>query len=160
IAALAWLALWVIVLVGAGAFVDRHLKVGSDLRLFLPAPVTPAQRLLLDAIGEGPASRLLVITLEGGEPATLAEVSRALSEALRDDAHFRFITNGDVALDSLPDDLLPYRYLLSANDDTRAFDREHLHAALEARSQDLASPGGFALEPLLPRDPTLTLLTL
>ena len=158
--ALLLLFVWVAVLVGAGAFVDSHLRVGSDLRLFLPAPATAAQRLLLDAIGEGPASRLLVITLEGAEPAALAEVSRALNEALRGDEHFRFITNGDVALDQLPEDLLPYRYVLSANGDTRAFDRERLHAALEARAQDLASPGGFALEPLLPRDPTLTLLTL
>jgi predicted exporter len=158
--ALLSLAVWVAVLVGAGAFVDRNLRVGSDLRLFLPAPVTAAQRLLLDAIGEGPASRLLVITLEGAEPEALAEVSRTLTETLRNDEHFRFITNGDVALDTLPDDLLPYRYLLSANADTRAFDREHLRAALEARAQDLASPGGFALEPLLPRDPTLTLLAL
>ena len=158
--ALVCLCAWVVVLVGAGAFVNRNLRVSSDLRLFLPAPVTPAQRLLLDAIGEGPASRLLVITLEGAAPEALADVSRTLTETLRDDEHFRFITNGDVALDSLPDDLLPYRYLLSANADTRAFDREHLHTALEARAQDLASPGGFALEPLLPRDPTLTLLAL
>ena len=158
--ALLWLCAWVIVLVGAGAFVNRNLRVGSDLRLFLPTPVTAAQRLLLDAIGEGPASRLLVITLEGAEPETLAEISRTLTETLRTDEHFRFITNGDVALDTLPDDLLPYRYLLSGNSDTRAFDREHLRTALEARAQDLASPGGFALEPLLPRDPTLTLLAL
>ena len=158
--ALLCLCIWVGVLVGAGAFVNRHLTVGSDLRLFLPAPATAAQRLLLDAIGEGPASRLLVITLEGAEPETLAEVSRTLAETLRDDEHFRFVTNGDVALDTLPAELLPYRYLLSENAQTRAFDREHLRAALEARAQDLASPGGFALEPLLPRDPTLTLLAL
>ncbi|MEO8466761.1 MAG: hypothetical protein ABI640_15600 [Gammaproteobacteria bacterium] len=157
--ALLLLVVWVAVLVGAGAFVDSHLRVASDLRLFLPAPATAAQRLLLDAIGEGPASRLLVITLEGAAPETLGEVSRTLNETLRGDEHFRFITNGDVALDQLPEDLLPYRYLLSGNEDTRAFDRARLHAALEARAQDLGSPGGFALEPLLPRDPTLTLLT-
>src|ERR1043165_5613017 len=121
--ALVWLGLWVIVLVGAGAFVDRQLRIGSDLRLFLPAPVTSAERLLLDAIGEGPASRLLVITLEGAEPETLAEVSRTLTETLRGDEHFRFVTNGDVALDAIPDELLPYRYLLSATDETRALDR-------------------------------------
>jgi predicted exporter len=160
LAALFRLFVWVAVLVGAGAFVDRHLHVSSDLRLFLPAPVTPAQRLLLDAIGNGPASRLLVIALEGDEPATLAETSRALVEALRDNERFAFVTNGDVALDAVPDDLLPYRYLLSRDDGTRALDRAHLRAALEARAQDLASPGGFVLEPLLPRDPTLTLLAL
>ena len=39
---------------------------------------------------------MLVITLEGAAPETLAEVSRTLNDTLRGDEHFRFITNGDV----------------------------------------------------------------
>jgi predicted exporter len=47
-------ALWVVVLLAAGANAQRHLSVRNDLRLFLPKPVTPAERLLLEGIGEGP----------------------------------------------------------------------------------------------------------
>lgn len=159
-AALLLLLAWLASLAALGMLVERRLSVGSDLRLFLPAPSTADQRLLLDAIGEGPASRLLVVALEGAPPAALAEASSALVEELRDNEQFRYVANGDVGVESLPDELLPYRYLLSADDATRALDRSRLHAALEMRARDLASPGGFALEPLIARDPTLLALSL
>jgi predicted exporter len=158
--ALLLLAAWAGSLAALGVFVQHHLDVGSDLRLFLPEPRTPEQRILLGAIGEGPASRLLVVALEGAPREALATTSSALVEALRGSGEFRFAANGDVGLDSLPEELLPYRYLLSIDDETRALDRDRLRAALETRARDLASPGGFALEPLIARDPTLLTLTL
>ncbi|HEY9183451.1 MAG TPA: xanthomonadin transporter, partial [Gammaproteobacteria bacterium] len=103
VTALSLLAFWVAGLGVGGAFIARQLKIVSDLRLFLPSPTTPEQRLLLDAIGEGPASRLLVITLEGAEPEALADASRALVDALRGDERFRFVANGDTPSDSLPE---------------------------------------------------------
>ncbi|HUQ51059.1 MAG TPA: hypothetical protein VM692_02480, partial [Gammaproteobacteria bacterium] len=159
-AALLLLLAWAASLAVLGLLVERRLDVGSDLRLFLPTPQTPEQRLLLEAIGEGPASRLLVVTLEGAPAESLAAASSALVDALGGDERFRFIANGDVGLESLPQTLLPYRYLLSPDDATRAFDRATLRAALEARARDLASPGGFALESLIARDPTLLTLAL
>ena len=159
-AAVALLVAWAAGLAALGWLVERRLDVVSDLRLFLPAPATPEQRLLLETIGEGPASRLLVVTLEGAPAEALAAASSALVASLRGDERFRFVANGDIGLDSVPDELLPYRYLLSADDATRAFDRERLRAALEARARDLSSPGGFAVEPLIPRDPTLLTLAL
>ncbi|HJR69463.1 MAG TPA: hypothetical protein VKA43_05445, partial [Gammaproteobacteria bacterium] len=158
--ALLLLAAWAGGLATLGVFVERRLEVGSDLRLFLPEPRTPEQRILLEAIGEGPASRLLVVALEGAPRDALAASSSALVEALRLSDEFRFAANGDTSLDSLPEELLPYRYLLSVDDDTRALDRDRLRTALEARARDLASPGGFALEPLIARDPTLLSLAL
>ena len=104
---------WAAGLAALGLLVERRLNVGSDLRLFLPAPATPEQRLLLDAIGEGPASRLLVVTIEGAPAEALGAASSALVATLRGDERFRFVANGDVGLDLLPEDLLPYRYLLS-----------------------------------------------
>ena len=53
--ALLLLLAWAAGLAALGLLVERRLDVGSDLRLFLPAPATPEQRLLLEAIGEGPA---------------------------------------------------------------------------------------------------------
>jgi predicted exporter len=157
VTALSLLTLWVAGLAVAGAFVVRRLDVEADLRLFLPSATTPEQRLLLEAIGEGPASRLLVVAIEGAEPETLADASRALVDALRGDERFRFVANGEAEVDSLPEDWLPYRYLVATSADARSFDRVRLRAALESRLRDLASPGGFALESLIARDPTFVL---
>jgi predicted exporter len=153
------LTLWLAGLGALGVYVQRHLSVGNDLRLFLPEPTTPEQRLLLQEVGEGPASRVLVIALAGAQPARLADVSRLLAESLRDSPAFRFVTNGTVSPDELPDELLPYRFLLSPTIDTQTFDAAYLHSQLEARARDLASPASLFLEPLLPRDPTLEVLT-
>ena len=152
------LALWVVVLVAAGAYAQRHLAVRNDLRLFLPEPATPVERLLLEGIGEGPATRVLVAALEGAPPEQLADASRALADALRGDQAFLLVANGDFALDAFPDELLPYRFLLSPTLDTHRLDRDYLAAALAARTRDLGSPAGLFLEPWLPRDPTLELL--
>lgn len=156
--ALLLLALWIAALAILGWFVQRQLVVGADLRLFLPSPTTPEQRLLLEEIGEGPASRILVIALEGRPAEQLADTSRALAESLQQNEHFRFVTNGEMSLDAVPDDLLPYRFLLSTTLDTQPFDAEYLRRELQARARDLASPAGAFLEPWLPRDPTLELL--
>ncbi len=152
------LSLWVVVLVAAGFYAERHLSVRNDLRLFLPKPATAVERLLLEGIGEGPATRVLVVALEGAPPEQLADASRALVDALRGDPAFLLVANGDFALDSFPDELLPYRFLLSPTLDTHRLDRDYLAAALAARSRDLGSPAGLFLEPWLPRDPTLELL--
>ena len=159
-AALALLALWIAALALLGWFVQRQLVIGADLRLFLPNPVTPEQRLLLEEIGEGPASRVLVIALGGADAPQLADASRALVDSLRDNPSFRIITNGEVSLDAVPDELLPYRFLLSPTLDTQPLDEKYLHAELQARARDLASPAGAFLEEWLPRDPTMELLKL
>ena len=123
-------------LAALGLLVERRLDVGSDLRLFLPTPTTQEQRLLLDAIGEGPASRLLVVALEGAPAEALAAASGALVDALRGDERFRFVANGDVGLDSMPAELLPYRYLLSARRrDAGARSRPPARRARSARAR-------------------------
>lgn len=156
--ALLLVGLWVAALVLLGAFVGQRLVIGTDLRLYLPNPKTPQQRLLLEEIGEGPASRLLVIALSGAPAEELADASRALRESLVQDGHFRYLANGEVSLDSIPEDLLTYRYLLSPAIDERRFDAASLHSALQARARDLTSPAGAFLESWLPHDPTLELL--
>src|SRR5882672_10410060 len=156
-AALLGLTLWIAALGVMTIFVQRRLEVSSDLRLFLPSPTTREKRLLLEDFGEGPASRVLVVALDGATPEELADVSRALVAALRGGEKFRFVTNGEVSLDSLPDELLPYRFLLSRTFDDQPLNAEFLEAQLVARTRDLASPAGLILEPWLPRDPTLEL---
>jgi predicted exporter len=159
-AALLVLVLWLAGLAALGLFVRGEISVSSDLRLFLPTPSTPEQRLLLEEIGEGPASRVLIVALAGAAPEQLAATSRDLLAELRVQPAFAWAANGELALDALPDELLPYRYLLSAALDEQALDADYLAAALEERAKDLSSPAGLMLEPLIPRDPTLETVAL
>jgi predicted exporter len=153
-------AVWTAAIAGLGWFVDRNLVVGSDLRLFMPSPRTAEERMLLEEIGEGPASRMLLIAISGGDPEDEADTSRALGAALRGNDEFRWVANGEGSLEDIPDRLLPYRYLLSPTLDHSRFDTAFLTAQLRERLRDLASPAAGFLEPVLPRDPTLELLKL
>ena len=154
ITALLWLAL----LAGAGLVIHHRLRISGDLRLFMPAPHDAVGRLLLEEVSEGPAAKLLLLSIHGAPPETLAATSQKLSAALRADPAFGFISNGEQRLDMVPDALLPYRYLLSPTLDTDHLDAAYLRDQLQQREQDLASPAATLLTPLLPRDPTLELL--
>ena len=160
--ALLWLALLAIL----ALFVAPRVQLSGDLRKFMPAPQTPAQKLLIDELGEGPGSRLLLVALSGDAPETLAAQSQALRERLLAtrvgvDVPFKLVANGaDIGLDAIPQRLRPYRYLLSPTLDTQRFDADFLRSELDARVQDLGSPAAAMIEPLLPSDPTLETLKL
>ena len=64
--------LWLAALLFAGWWIGQALPLSGDLRAFMPAPRTPAQQLLLDELGEGPGTRLLLVALEGAGPDVLA----------------------------------------------------------------------------------------
>jgi predicted exporter len=160
--ALLWLALLAIL----ALFVTPRLHLSGDLRKFMPAPQTAAQKLLIDELGEGPGSRLLLVALSGESPETLAAQSQALRARLLStrvgvDVPFKLVANGsDLGLDAIPQRLRPYRYLLSPTLDTQRFDAGFLRGELDARVQDLGSPAAAMIEPLLPSDPTLETLKL
>lgn len=154
--ALAWLALLAL----GGWAISQHLQVSGDLRKFMPAAETPAQKLLIDELGEGPGSRLLLVALSGADAATLAAQSQALRTTLADDPRFGLVSNGNASLDAIPERLRPYRYLLSPTLDTQPLDAAYLRTELDARVQDLGSPAAALIEPLIPADPTLETLRL
>ena len=154
------LVAWLVALALLGIIVATHLKVGTDLRSFMPAPTTPDQKLLMDQVGEGPGSRLLLVAIDGGDDATKAALSRGLATALRKDDAFTQVVNGDFDLGMLDTRLLPYRFLLSPTLDTGALDETYLADELQQRLDDLGSPAATLLKGLLPRDPTLETLKL
>ena len=155
--ALAWLALLLL----AGWWLAPRLQLSGDLRKFMPDAQTPAQKLLIDELGEGPGSSLLLLAVSGDDAATLAGQSQALRDALAGDERFVLVANGAAAgLDAIPGRLRPYRYLLSPTLDSQAFDADYLGAQLDARVQDLGSPAAAMIEPLVPADPTLETLVL
>jgi predicted exporter len=152
-------ALWLAILIVAGVAISQRLELSGDLRKFMPAAQTPAQKLLLDELGEGPGSRLLLMSLQGADAETLAAQSQRIAQTLADDTRFGLVANGaDAGLDAIPERLRPYRYLLSPTLDTQRFDAAYLGEELQARMQDLGSPAAALLEPLLPSDPTLETL--
>ncbi|BDU15073.1 MMPL family transporter [Lysobacter auxotrophicus] len=163
---LALALLWLALLALLALFVAPRVQLSGDLRKFMPAPQTPAQKLLIDELGEGPGSRLLLLSLSGEAPQTLAAQSQALRERLLAtrvgvDVPFKLVANGaDLGLDAIPPRLRPYRYLLSPTLDTQRFDAAFLRGELDARVQDLGSPAAAMIEPLLPSDPTLETLKL
>ncbi len=155
--ALIWLALLAI----AGFLLSSRLSMSGDLRKFMPDAKTPEQRLLMDELGEGPGSRLLLLSISGADSETLAAQSRELAAALAADQRFLLVSNGEPqGIDAIPEKLRPYRYLLSPTLDTQALDRDYLHAQLRERIVDLGSPAAGLLEPLIPSDPTLETLKL
>ena len=155
--ALAWLALLLL----AGWLVGQRLDLSGDLRKFMPSAQTPAQRLLIDELGEGPGSRLLLVALSGDDAETLASQSAALRERLAAQSRFSTVANGGYdGLDAIAERLRPYRYLLSPTLDSQRLDAAFLADELAARVQDLGSPMASLVEPLLPSDPTLETLKL
>ena len=153
--------LWLVILLLAGWAIAQRLELSGDLRKFMPAAQTPAQKLLIDEMGEGPGSRLLLMSIEGSDAETLADQSRTLHAALAARPELSLVANGgDASLESIPAHLRPYRYLLSDSFDTQPLDGELLRDALQARVQDLGSPAAALIEPLLPSDPTLETLQL
>lgn len=154
------LALWLMTLAGLGVLVAQRLRVSTDLRSFMPAPTTPDQRLLMEQVGEGPGSRLLLLAIAGQPDTRLAELSVQLAAALHKDSHYSQVLNGSFDITALDERLLPYRYLLSPTLDTERMDAAFLRDELQQRLDELSSPAASLLKGLLPRDPTLEVLKL
>jgi predicted exporter len=76
------LAAWLCSLTAAAA-VALHARYITDLSAFLPAHPTPQQRLLVEQLRDGPASRLLLIGIEGGSRRARAAVSIDMGRRLR-----------------------------------------------------------------------------
>ena len=126
---LGWLAL-----VALGTWwTGTQFQLSADLRHFLPAPRTEAQRLLLQNIGESPGSRLLLLAVQGDEATTLARLSAGLKRGLAGHDEITFVANGEESGDRLPDQLLSYRYLLSDAFDSSPLDLARWHGPHQQR---------------------------
>jgi predicted exporter len=158
----AWtlLAVWCALLAAGTAWVHTGIHISADLRLFMPTPRNEAQRVLLQSVGESPASRLSLLAVSGDGPHALARISRALAQRLGASTEFELIANGAQSPLSIPERLLPYRYLITDSFDRHPLDEAQLTAALEERSEDMSSPAAAFVEEWLSRDPTLELMKL
>lgn len=149
------LALWAVLVALACWWATQAVQVDSDLRLFLPKPATPAERILLEELKEGPGTRLLLVALSGADTATLAAVSDQVTRSLRVHPLFSRVENGTIDPDPrLFELVVKYRYLLSPRPGGCACDVDQLRRELENRLMELGSPAGALAQDLLLRDPS------
>jgi predicted exporter len=127
----------------------------TDLSAFLPKSPTATQRLLVDQLRDGLASRLIIVAIEGADSQTRARISVAMAGRLRPDSQFVSINNGEPAgMDRDRAFLFEHRYLLSDSVTPERFTVEGLKGAIQDTVDLLASPAGLLVKELLPHDPT------
>ena len=144
------------VLVVVAAFVVVRARYTTDLSAFLPHSPTATQRLLVDQLRDGLASRLIIVAIEGADSQTRARVSVAMAKRLRlDAAVFVSVSNGDSSgTDRDRAFLFSHRYLLSESVTPERFTVAGLKDAIQDTVDMLASPAGLLVKELLPHDPT------
>jgi len=152
------LFVWLACIIVAAIVVIRARYI-TDLSAFLPDKPTPTQQLLVDQLRDGPASRLILIAIEGADAAARAQLSRNLAATLRRDPRFARVDNGEPVTEQADREFLfKHRYLLSDAVTAQRFSAQGLHAAIADTVDELASPTGLLFKSLLPRDPTGELL--
>ena len=147
-------AVWAAFVVAA-IFVVAFAHYTTDLSAFLPRSPTATQRLLVDQLREGIASRLILVGIEGADSAERARISVAMARRLRADPRFVAISNGEpVGVERDREVLFNHRYLLSETVTPSRFTAEGLRDSIQETLDLLASPMGMLAKSLLPRDPT------
>jgi predicted exporter len=147
-------AVWLLCLVGCAVAIGRaHFT--ADLSAFLPRSPSPTQRVLVDQLRDGLASRLILVAIDGGYEATRATLSRRVAATLRADPQFAAIHNGSGQSDARNEQFIfAHRYVLSPDVTPQRFTSQGLHDALGESLDLLTSSAGLVAKDLLPRDPT------
>jgi predicted exporter len=143
------------VLAAMAALVVARAHYTTDLSAFLPRSPTATQRLLVDQLRDGLASRLIIAAVEGADSATRAHVSVAMAQRLRSDPQFVAVSNGESAgADRDREFLFGHRYLLSESVTPERFTVAGLKDAIQETIDLLVSPAGMLVKEMLPHDPT------
>ena len=145
---------WLLVLL-CGAMVIARTHISADLSAFLPKSPDVRQRVLIEQLQSGVASRTLMLGIEGGSAEQRAAVSRAVGKDMRESKLFDLVQNGDVSDWSEAGAwVLQHRYQLSPGVTPGQFTAEGLRDAINETLSMLGTPAGNAIKPLLDRDPT------
>src|ERR1700677_4631792 len=86
-----------LLLVALATWVIARAHYIADLSAFLPRSPSPTQQLLVQQLQDGPASRLILIGIEGADASARAAASKALASALRRREEFVSVSNGEAA---------------------------------------------------------------
>jgi predicted exporter len=127
----------------------------TDLSAFLPHAPNERQQLLIDQLRDGAVARLMMIGIEGGDPAERARLSRALARDLQQTGLFVAVQNGqEETQDRDRAYFFDNRYLLSPAVTPAHFEVEGLHAAISSSVDALSGDAGMTIKRLFARDPT------
>jgi len=152
---------WIAIVAASAWWTARHVVFTADLSAFLPAASGRLERLLVEQLREGVASRTMLIAIEGGAPPGLARFSRGLARTLAADRRFDYVTNGAAEFIQGARELgLKHRYLLSPTVSAERFSEQSLARALRENLERLATFEGTAFTAMIGRDPTGELRTL
>ncbi|MBB4221485.1 MMPL family transporter [Variovorax guangxiensis] len=145
---------WLLVLL-CGVVVIARTQIGADLSAFLPKSPDVRQRVLIEQLQSGVASRTLMLGIEGGSTAQRATVSRAVAKEMRESKLFELVQNGDVSDWSDSGTwVFQHRYQLSPGMNPGHFTVEGLRDAINETLSMLGTPAGNVIKPFLDRDPT------
>jgi predicted exporter len=149
------IVVWLLALAAGIALIART-HFSTDLSAFLPASPDERQRVLIEQLQSGIASRTLFIGIEGGKDAgQRAAVSRAMAASMRESKRFDQVQNGETGdWKEAGTWLFEHRYQLSPDVGPERFTAAGLRDALGDTLSQLGTPAGNITRPLLERDPT------
>jgi len=149
------LGIWILALVAGVALIART-HFSADLSAFLPESPDERQRVLIEQLQSGIASRTVFIGIEGGKDAAQrAEVSRKLGAAMRESKLFDQVQNGDTSeWKESGTWVFDNRYRLAPDVTPERFTADGLRDAIVDTLSLLGTPAGNIIKPLLERDPT------
>ena len=152
------LAAWLTVLLLLAGWNALNLRLGTELSQFLPRGASQQDQVLLSQVRGGIAARTLLLRLSGTRPSgELANASRALAAALRQEEGLFQIANGENMIDATATDaaLFNHRYLIGPPQYCAdALTEAGLHTALQERLGELASGMAMLDKQRLAADPT------
>ena len=149
------LCIWLLALAAGIALIART-HFSADLSAFLPESPDERQRVLIEQLQSGIASRTLFIGIEGGKDAAQrAEVSRAVAAAMRGSKLFDQVQNGETSdWKEAGTWLFDNRYRLAPDIRPERFTADGLRDSIVDTLSLLGTPAGNITRPLLERDPT------
>ena len=156
-------AVWIAAMLGCVAVIATT-RFSADMSAFLPRSPSPTQQVLVDQMQNGVASRLILVGVENGSAAALADLSKELAKELRHEDAFVLVNNGEdqggAGLPADGDVLWRNRYLLSPDVTPARFTPAGLEQAFDTDLQLLNSDLAGLVKRSLPADPTGEILTL
>ena len=144
-----------LVAVGIAIFIVARAHYVADLSAFLPQSPSPAQQLLVQQLQDGPASRLILIGIDGADAGRRAEASHALASILRRHSQFGLVSNGESGAGEADQRFVfDHRYALSDAVTPERFSVEGLESAIGDSLQTMTGTVGLSGADLFRVDPT------
>lgn len=147
--------IWIGVLIIMVLIIMFRMRVETDVSFFLPRSSSPQEQFLINQFRQGPGSKLLIVSLQGGDSKALAKASNSLTQKLKNDRAFvKVINSEDAVTPQMEKFLFSNRYLLSPTLHPDKFSPESLHKILSDTLGRMALLQGFMEKRYFNRDPT------